>query len=382
MKNYLFIIFFLPIAPLMGQTAKDTVKTMPGQISFVYPIGTSGTASTQYRYNFSANILVGATGGVKGFEGAGLTNSTKGSMKGFQGAGILNTVSGPVRGFQGAGIANLDGDSLFGFAGAGVLNMIRLSVRGGSTAGIVNLVGGRVDGLAAAGIANIVGDSSKGLVAAGIANLGKAHRGAAISGVVNLAKDVDGIQIAGVLNAAKRVKGMQIGLINLADTMTGVPIGLISLVRKGGYHTLELALSEPGAVQAHLILGVPQFYTMFGAMVYVAKGGGSWGPSAGVGTNLNPHGQVPIFLEARASHVNKPGEGWTDHSHEWYSLTPSLGFGTGRTKIVVGPTINLFLSGQNKDAARPAFVPYSLWTNQTPTTRLDGWIGLRAGVRF
>lgn len=48
----------------------------------------------------------------------------------------------------------------------------------------------------------------------------------------NKAKDLNGVQIALWCNKATTAKGLQIGLVNITDTMTGAQIGLVNIIKE------------------------------------------------------------------------------------------------------------------------------------------------------
>jgi hypothetical protein len=52
------------------------------------------------------------------------------------------------------------------------------------------------------------------------------------AGFANIASEAEGLQLAGFLKCGRaESKGMQLGFINVADTIDGIPIGFISFVR-------------------------------------------------------------------------------------------------------------------------------------------------------
>jgi hypothetical protein len=73
--------------------------------------------------------------------------------------------------------------------------------------------------------------------------------------------NVKGSQI-GFVNVTKgRVKGSQIGFVNYADTVTGVPLGFVSVVKKGGYRAVEVSANEFYPVNLSFKIGIPKLYT-------------------------------------------------------------------------------------------------------------------------
>jgi hypothetical protein len=194
------IIIFLNFINAMAQ---DTIyKKTPAQISFFYPLGTSGSNSIKQDFIFSINLLVGVTGKVSGFEIAGIGNLNKDEVKGFQTAGVFNATSGSFTGFQVAGLFNTTKKDLKGVQIAGLFN-----------------------------------------------------------GVSNQSK---GIQIAGLFNRTKILKGFQLAPINITDTIdSGVSFGLINIMKKGGYNELELSFSDYQNIGVSFKHGTKTFYNIY-----------------------------------------------------------------------------------------------------------------------
>jgi hypothetical protein len=205
-------------------------KKFPVNVSFVYPIALHGFQSVNYEYDFSLNMLTGTTGSINGFEIGGLLNTNKGNISGLQLGGIGNNTWGYVDGAQIGGIYSL-ADSVDGMQMSGIFSKCSES-----------------DGLQISGIANFSTSSV-----------------ASIAGIVNInTGNQDGIQLAGIFNQAKEVNGVQIGLINIADTIkNGIPIGLISLVKKGHYDEWSFSIADYLNLGISYKLGVKQFYTIY-----------------------------------------------------------------------------------------------------------------------
>jgi len=83
-------------------------------------------------------------------------------------------------------------------------------------------------------------------------------------GFVNTSREeANGFQLGFVNTAAKGIKGYQIGFVNYADTIRGIPIGLVSIVKKGGYRAVEISVNEFYPVNLSFKIGVPKLYTFF-----------------------------------------------------------------------------------------------------------------------
>ncbi len=213
---------------LSGQ--ETSYKYFPVQVAFVYPIGTHGAQSVRYTYDFSLNLLTGNTGNINGFEIGGLLNANKGTVSGAQVAGIGNITQGDIDGLQVGGLFSIADD---------------------------------LDGLQISGIFSRCSEA-KGLQISGILSTSSSSE-ASISGIANInTGDQRGAQIAGIYNQAKKLNGVQIGLINLADTVeSGIPIGLISLVKKGFYDEWNFSVADYQNLGLSYKLGIKQFYTIY-----------------------------------------------------------------------------------------------------------------------
>jgi hypothetical protein len=210
-------------------------KNFPGQISFLYPLGTSGKSSKNTAYNLSVNILPGVTGDINGAEFGGVSNFNTGNMTGAQFAGINNLSLGTVSGTQFAGITNIS----------------KKDVDGAQFAGITNIVGNNFSGAQFGGIANFTKGKVKGLQVAGILNYTKGN--------------LEGAQI-GLINYAGKPKGFQLGLINCMDTVpNGFSFGLLNLPRHGFYDEFELSFSDYANTALSYKVGYKKFYTIFTA---------------------------------------------------------------------------------------------------------------------
>lgn len=274
---------------------KDTIYRKT-QISFLPFIGTNHKLSGNVINDYSYNIFGGYSRGVRKLELGGMFNLVREDVEGTQLAGIFNAVGGKTTGFQGAGLANLNLDTVKGaqvaglinlnwnssekFSGAGLINFTHMDSKGVHLAGLANMTlgaqhGGHVAGLfnfstrssgplQMAGLFNFAGGSFKGVQASGLLNFsGKEVRGAQVAGLLNVAPGkITGTQVSGLLNYATKVKGAQIGVINIADSIRGVPFGFFSFVLKG-YHQIEVSADEIFYTNLAFRTGVRQFYNIF-----------------------------------------------------------------------------------------------------------------------
>jgi hypothetical protein len=63
-------------------------------------------------------------------------------------------------------------------------------------------------------------------------------------------------------NVAEKIEGIQFGAFNFSDSCTGVPVGLLSIVRTG-YHSIGFRTNELALHQVFFRTGVERFYNIF-----------------------------------------------------------------------------------------------------------------------
>ena len=212
-------------------------------ISLITPLGTNGLESWNTVNHLSLNLFAGYSGGLDGLEVAGFANALKGDMRGIQVAGFCNNTFGDADGFEIAGFWNYN----------------HRNVKGMQIAGFANLTRGTMEG----------------------------------------------IQVSGFINYAKVVKGLQIGYINIADTIeSGMPIGFISFV-KDGYRVVQIGGNETFMGEISYKSGIERFYNIFTTGATIHRNSLIWGWGYGVGTILPVHHRVDISMEAIAYHVNR-----------------------------------------------------------------------------
>jgi hypothetical protein len=215
MKRTLIITLVL-LSNLTDIIAQNiTYEKRPAQISFVYPIGTSGRMSGAQNFIFSFNLLAGITGEINGFEIAGLGNINKSDAKGFQLAGLWNSTKGEFTGARFSGLLSVAENNNNSFEASGLLNISKSERKGLAMAGLFNLTKADLHGVQLAGLFN------------------------------NVSNRTSGVQVAGLLNMTKILNGFQLSVINIADTVeSGVNIGLLNIIKHGGYSEWELSFSD------------------------------------------------------------------------------------------------------------------------------------------
>lgn len=336
------------------ENVKDTIHR-DFQVSFLPFIGTNRKISGSVINDYSFNILGGFSGGTNKAELGGLFNIVKGDMKSVQLAGVFNQVGGIVKGIQMAGVLNANFDS----------------VHGAQIAGVGNFTTGDVKGLQMAGVLNITTANLQGTQIAGVANFTN--------------RDVQGAQISSVLNIGRNVTGSQIGLFNYSDSISGVPFGLISFVRKG-YHKVEIGADEMLPINISLRSGTRTFYSMLFAGVRPEQADSTtWAFGYGVGISPRLGKKTFLNIELSAEQMNKGNVlalNVINRAYLGFDYQISKGFG-----LYAGPTLNWRVYDSSYTDHPELFTYTSPKIRSEKTIPVDNlasqfWVGFRGGVRF
>jgi len=424
---------FVPQEQRLQAENIDIVETRIGQISIWPNVGTNLKMSGQVENKISLNILAGYSAGVKGVEVGGLVNIDRKNVSGLQIAGLGNVVGGTTTGaqisgifnnsrkdfsgLQFAGVSNVILDTIKGVQVAGISNVLRGTMHGWQVAGINNYTSESVDGVQLAGISNITKKDVDVLQVAGIINIGENVNGFQVSGLFNTARgNVGGWQIAGLINyskivrmsqlagigniSAKRVKGAQIaglfnyskyvdggqfGFINIADSVGGIPIGFISIVRKG-YHKIELSTEEVLYTNFTYKIGVRRFYNIFTAGVQPGSEGPIWGFGYGIGGQIGTRRAV-VSLDLKGTQIMEDVE--EQAFNVSFRFSPIVGIRiVKRLSFFIGPALNLHVSDL-KDPVTGEFISNIapektlIWENVPgENTKFQLWGGGTLGLRI
>jgi hypothetical protein len=327
------ILVFSVLANLTAQES-DSLKTRPAQVTFAYPIGSSGMSSFKYSNNFSFNILYGLNGGVNGVEIGSLLNYNKGEVKGFQLSGILNINIGLSKGFL------------------------------------------------LSGVSNVCGDSTSGLLLSGVLNYSKGNSTGLHLATINIsANQFNGFQL-GVVNYAKKIKGVQLGVINiLGDEEKGIPIGLFSIVKKGLYE-LELAGGEVIYSNLNYKMGVERFYTIYktGHSSYKNNPVYSFGLGFGGNLSLSDRQKLSIDLSCNSLVYNNDWKGGKLNLLNKADFNYKYSF-SKKFSLLIGPSLNIYLTEEKVNGEYGTLnIPYSIYTNKWSSGKLFMWVGLNAGL--
>lgn len=383
----------------------DEYKRKPFHIGLVYPLSTNGTDAGKYVNKVSLHWFAGYAAGLEGFEAAGFGNIENDFVQGAQFAGYFNFVKNDVAGGQLAGFANINGGYTKGAQLAGFLNIVADSVEAGQFAGFANINTGKTTGAQFAGFMNVTTNNINAGQFAGFINYAHHVNGAQLAGFTNIAiDDVNGFQGSGFINVARNVKGVQLSIFNLADSIDGVPIGLLSIVRKNGYRKLEVWSSE--ALQANVAfkIGVEKFYNIFAFGTQFSDDEFRWGGGMGFGSVLYTGKTFSVNLDLLSIYLQEEDdkyrvedlidtEGGTLKVYDsdlnlLNSLRLGLNFQLAKhLGIFVAPTFNVMVSeivntetGEIGSNIAPSWTFYDKTFNGKTSVKM--WPGFNAGLRF
>ena len=361
------------------------------QLSLLPYVGTNALKSNELTNNFSVNVLFGTNGGLDGLEVGGLTNHIKNDASGVQVAGLGNTIGGKLIGTQVSGLFNVVGGKVEGVQVSGLFNLAK-EATAVQAAGLFNVASKSFTGIQASAIFNYAGEGS-GVQVAPMFNINRGRVSTQISGFFNVGGDVEQLQISPFLNVGKKVSGFQIGLINVADTIAGAPIGILNLVKKG-YNKVEIGSGETLLGNVSLKLGVRAFYNIFHVGARWDKlidaddnvtREVSWGVGYGIGTAFQLNSKLLLNVEGVATHINEAEE-WTDELNllTQFKLLFDVRISRG-INVFFGPSYNMMFSrliDPETGVVGSNIMPYTFYDQTEGITNTKMWVGFNGGLRF
>ncbi len=372
------------------QNIRDTLHELV-QVSFLPFLGSNGRLSGNVINDYSINFLGGYSLGTRQIELGFFFNIDRGDVSWLQLAGFGNMVGGKVYGVQVAGFFNLNGSETEAVQLAGFANTNLGTTRGVQVAGFANTNLGKTYGVQIAGFSNFSNGSSHGVQVAGFSNVQIGdYSGSQFAGLTNIAtKRISGSQVAGLFNYGGAVHGTQIGIINYADTLGGVPIGLFSIVNKG-YHKIELSADEVFYTNLAFRTGVRKFHTMIMAGFKPEQSlnttdSSVWTFGYGVGTTRKITRWWYLDLDLSSQHINKGS--FTNALSLLNKAYVGFDFQVAKKfSIATGITLNGYMT-------RTTFDDYpTLFTDYQPTIisernlnhdiNLKMWWGAKVALRF
>ena len=368
------------------------------QMTLVHPLGTNGNEINVQNYT-SINLIYGKAASLRGFEISGFAGVLTDYGEGAQVAGFANVVENYFKGAQVAGFGNVVGGNIEGTQIAGFGNISGSSVNGGQIAGFGNITGASVSGIQIAGFGNITGGSTEGFQLAGFGNItGGSTSGVQIAGFGNIAGGMaDGVQIAGFSNISDRFngfqlapvnvigtgRGLQVGIVNIADSLDGVPFGIISWV-KNGYRKIDVYGNESFYLNAAFKTGVRNFYNIIG-IGYRPGSFARYGLTWGFGSELSLGKGAFMNIEAIATQVGED-EIWTNKLNLLNTLKFNFGgMVTPKLGIYGGASFNVMVSefhSQDGTVGSEIVPSWTFYDKTNGNTNVAIWPGLNVGFRL
>lgn len=379
---------------LISQEAKVNTKNIKDtlhqkyQVSLIPYIGTNARLSGNTINDYSLNIFGGYSMGTRKVELGGFFNVNRDTVRYLQMAGLFNFNGGYVEGVQASGLINANMDPVNGVELAGLVNFNSDTVEGVQLAGLLNVNLKPISGVQGAGLLNVLyAKESSVAQVAGLMNasLGNAS-GIQVSGLLNIcAKEFEGVQATGLVNYATRINGSQIGILNISDTCSGIPIGFLSYVNKG-YHQLEISTDELYPINISIRTGVRSFYNILSAgMLLDSLEDIQWYFGYGIGTALNIGKKWQLNLDVN---MNQPLHGNILNSFAPLSklnVTVEKRF-SKYFSIAAGPCLNYLVYNDSDDYLQSlaSEIPSTLKsTSRFSNNYLSKtWLGGKIALRF
>lgn len=324
-----------------------------GQISLLPQWGTNRRMSGSVINHFSVNLLAGYSYGVAGLEIGGVANINQQEMNGVQASIFLNVVGGNMSGFQ--------------------------------LAGLLNNVRGNVQGVQASLLLNTCVDTVWGTQISGLMNVsGKDVYGAQISLISNIARgNKTGAQVGGLLNYAPRPR-FQLGIINIADTSDGIPVGVFNII-KHGYYSLAVLTDEILFTKILFGMGTTKMHSYLGTGSRLFEGENSWELCYGLGTHVWSGHTLSVSTDLLSSIIST-GSGFDKStiSRVSFSVKPNIRL-LQKIYVGIGPSANIFISATNNasvDSIINNFIGGRGSYMTSVTTQYHVWLGGLAEIRI
>ncbi len=397
------------------------------QVSFLPFVGSNRMISGSVTNKVSLNILAGYSNGVEGTEVGGFLNIVRKDVKGMQFAGFGNIVgrntegiqlsgffnvnAGTFKGIQYAGFSNVVWDTLSGIQISGFHNMLKGEMHGVQASGFNNVTTQYVDGLQITGFTNVafkdvrfaqlagffnyarnVGGGQfsgfmnvasgdvKAAQFSGFLNYARSVTGLQVSGFANICKDENsGAQIATFFNRAKTINGLQLAIINVCDTVkSGVPIGFVSVVRKG-YHRFEVSADDLFYANIAFKTGTYRFYNIFKAGYSDING---YYGAYGFGSKINFNNWFSTSLDLTSS-VLFDSNGAMRFNGNINKFTTTFDFQlANHFTLYLGPSVSM-LTYESDNVFAQNFKGFSTFYEESfDDISLRSWFGGTIGVRL
>ena len=231
---------------------------------------------------------------------------------------------------------------------------------------------GNADGLQATGFANIAMGKMDGIQAAGFTNIAK--------------EGIEGIQASGFFNYAKSLKGMQIGFLNVTDSIEeGFMIGFLSFAING-YHKWQLESNEVSQLDLAFKTGTNTFYNIISAGATVKDESLYWNFGYGIGSQIYFNKSAGLNIDLSFHQINK--DEFTADLNMLTKLKQSFFYQFHKHLTVYGgPSLNLLVSEANlfgESAQLEGLINDGFYSKSISEGdyNLKGFFGFHGGIRF
>ena len=257
----------------------------------------------------------------------------------------------------------------------------------GPQVGFVNTIGGDFAGVQT-GFINTVGSDTSG-IQFGFINTSVGMLNGLQFGFVNTAvNNIQGLQFGFVNTSVKELKGLQFGFVNYVDSIeSGIPIGIISIVRQGGYRAIEYSFSEFYPFTFGFKIGVERFYTTFYSAFNPFEENYKFAYGIGLGSIIpinssffiNPE---LVYLTTLPKRLENGGEERWNWGVDSNILILYFGYNINKNlSVIIGPSLT-WQQYDNKESVEPINPLFSILNREIVNERNSLSLGVRAGIRY
>ncbi|MEM9694104.1 MAG: hypothetical protein AAGA56_16265 [Myxococcota bacterium] len=219
------------------------------QLALAWPVALPTNGEDQ-RIAIDTSVLFGRAGSVVGVGLHGLGSMVAHQRTGVGLTGLVGYRGGNLRGLEAAGLARLGGGrqgrgaTMAGVAKLELFSEGESKFQGAQIAGVLNAVDQIEGGQFSFGL-NMTRQGEG--VQLGLVNVGETMAGAQLAGLHNLARRIDGVQLGGITNVAETMTGGQIAAasnhadmirgfqlsagVNTARRVSGAQVGLVNIAK-------------------------------------------------------------------------------------------------------------------------------------------------------
>lgn len=199
-----------------------------------------------------------------------------------------------------------------------------------------------------------------------------------------MSEDVKGAQIAGIYNRGRHVSGMQIGLVNVADSLEdGVALGLVNISKDG---LVQPAIEHNDVIDATFAFrsGNEKLYTI----LFAGRDEGDdylWSYGLGLGTQFNMKSKFVTNFEITTQQLNPEGQ-HSDYINILNRVSLNFGFRFARhLNVAAGPAFNIYVTddvSHSSDVHGHDIGRSIIYNEIYDCTNVRMWFGYNAAIKF